>query len=230
MAKLNELIFNIKNLKAGGIQNRDIELSDRQYAFIINYYRALLLRREIEQGRKAKGNWIQNLGQVDFIKADRNEACDIEDCTVRTELQIPSPIEIYEGDLITYVGTTDGKTPFQRSTANRVLWDAYAKYTGKLPKWYIQNNYIYIENPPTSIFQIGNIQGIFEDPIKAVEFNTSKCPPESTECQDVLNFNFEYPVPMHLLDSLYKMMMDAEIKFSTLLPPDTLNNSKDASS
>jgi hypothetical protein len=228
--KLNSIIFNIKNLKAGGVQNRDIELSDRQYAFIINYYRALLLRREIEQGRKAKGNWIQNLGQVDFIKADRNEACEIEDCIVRTELQIPSPIEIYENDLITYVGTTDGRNPFQRTTSNRALWDSYAKYTGKLPKWYMQNNYIYIENPPTSVFEIGNIQGIFGDPLTAKEFMTSGCSPESTECQDVLNFNFEYPLPEHLLDSLYKMMIDAEIKFGTMIPPDTLNNSKDASS
>ncbi len=35
MSKLSEIVWNIKNLKAGGIQNRDIELSDRQYAFII---------------------------------------------------------------------------------------------------------------------------------------------------------------------------------------------------
>jgi len=116
MARLNAIIQNIKNLKAGGIQNRDIELSDRQYAFIISYYRSLLLRREIEQGRKAKGNWIQNLGQVSFVKADMNDCCDIEDCIIRTELQIPSPIEVYDTDLITYVGTTDHRMPFQRTT------------------------------------------------------------------------------------------------------------------
>jgi hypothetical protein len=230
MAKLNEIIANIKNLRAGGVQNRDIKLSDRNYAFIIGYYRALLLRREIEQGRRAKGNWIQNLGQVSFIKADRNECCDIEDCIVRSEFQIPSPIEIYESDLITYVGTTDGNIPFQRTTYNRALWDKYNPYTGKLPKWYIQNNYIYIINPPTSVFEIGNIQGIFDDPIRAIEFNTCDCNPDSNECLDVLNFNFDYPIPTYLLDSLYKMMIDAEIKFSTILPPDNLNNSQDAPS
>lgn len=228
MAKLNEIIFNIKNLKAGGVQNRDIELSDRQYAFIIGYYRALLLRREIEQGRKAKGNWIQNLGQVTFLKADRNECCTIEDCIVRTESQIPSPIEIYEGDLITYVGTTDGANPFQKTTYNRAVWDKYAKYTGKLPKYYIQNNYIYILNPPSSIFEIGNIQGIFSDPVKVQEFITCGC--DNADCFDSLNFDFEYPLPEYLLDSLYKMMIDAEIKFSTMIPADTLNNSKDAPS
>lgn len=225
MAKLNEILFHVKNLKAGGVQNREIELSDRNYIFMINYYRALLLRREIELGRKAKGNWIQNLGQVSFIKADINECCDIEDCIVRTELQVPSPIEIYESDLITYVGTTDGKLPFQRTTPNRALWDSYATYTKNLPKWYIQNNHIYIKNPPTSVFEVGNIQGIFEDPFRAEEFRTCDC--AGGNCQDTLNYNFDYPLPVHLLDSLYKMMIDVEMKFSMMFPTDTQNDSKD---
>jgi hypothetical protein len=225
--KLNSIIFNLKNLKAGGIQNREIELSDRQYAFIIGYYRALLLRREVEQGRKVKGNWIQNLGQVDFIKADKNECCDIEDCIIRTKLQIPSPVEVYENDLITYVGTTDGRTSFQRTTFNKVIWDSYAKYSGKLPKWYIQNNYIYIVNPPSSVFSIGNIQGVFGDPVKAEEFRTCDCTPDSGDCMQTMNFDFEYPLPENLLDSLYKMMVDAEIKLSMILPQDTLDDSKE---
>lgn len=224
---LNSIIFNIKNLKAGGIQNRDIELSDRQYAFIISYYRSLLLRREVEQGRKIKGNWIQNLGQVTFVKADMNDCCNIEDCIIRTELQLPTPIEVYDNDLITYVGTTDGRTPFQRTTANRVLWDSFATYTGKLPKWYLQNNYIFIKNAPSSIFEIGNIQGVFSDPVKVQEFITCDCDPDTTECFDALNFDFEYPLPEYLLDSLYKMMFDAEMKFMNIVPADTLNNSKD---
>lgn len=227
MATLSQIIFNIKNLKAGGVQNQSIELSDRQYAFIINYYRALLIRREVEKGKNVKGNWIQNLGRVDFQRADKNECCstDIEDCIIRSVEKVPNPIEIYQNDLITYVGTTDGNLPFQRTTSNRSLWDSYGKYTGKLPKWFSLNGYIYIVNPPSEILEIVNIQGVFSDPKAAEEFRTCICE-NGVDCHE--GFDFEYPLPEYLLDSLYKLMMDAEFKFMNILPPDTLNDMKDA--
>jgi len=45
----SEIIYNIKNLIAGGIQSDDQDLSDLQLAYIINYYRARLFKQEQEK-------------------------------------------------------------------------------------------------------------------------------------------------------------------------------------
>jgi hypothetical protein len=217
MATLSEIIYNVKNLRAKGRQSDDTEISDRQYAFIINYYRALLLKREFAR-TKDVGNAYQTLGDVKLIKADKNECCDINDCIYRTEKQLPEAL------ITSYVGLTNLNKPFQKTTAERVIWDLQSPLTKHLPKWYETNNYIYIVNPPTDSLEIITVRGIFEDPVAANDFKTCGC--IGDDCFQ--GYDFDYPMSVTFLDSIYKMMADAEFKINGMFPKDTTNDTQEA--
>jgi hypothetical protein len=222
---LSEIVYNIKNLMAGGIESDDENLSSSQVAFMVGYYRARLLRQDRLKGRMNRELYIQNLGKVPLITADKNECCDIDACILRTELQIPKPLETYDSINLTFIGTVDGR-PFSKTTHNAAYWSGAAKYTGKAPKWYYQNGYIYIINPPTQMLSHVNIQGVFEDPTVAMSFRTCDCDNGET-CIDEDSFDFEYPMPMHYVDLIVKMVAETEMRILTALPTDISNDSLD---
>lgn len=118
---LSEIVFNIKNLIAGGIESDDENLSNYQVAFMVAYYRSKLLKQDQEKGRLDKSLYVQNLGKVKLIQADKNECCDIDACILRTEEKIPKPVETSFGINLTFVGTIQGK-PFNRYHHNTVFW------------------------------------------------------------------------------------------------------------
>jgi hypothetical protein len=220
---LSEIIFNIKNLIAGGIQSDDENLSNDQVAFIINYYRAKLIRQDASKGRAKMELHIQNLGHVALQQADKNECCGIEDCILRTKLQVPKPLETHGTLNITFVGTTAGKE-FTKKSHNTMSWSKAAKYTGCEPFWYYQNGYLYLTNPPTAMLSTINIQGIFEDPKKAQEFRTCDCD-NGESCDD--SYDFEYPMSLHNVDLLVKMIAETELRILTALGTDTTNDGLD---
>jgi hypothetical protein len=219
---LSELVYNIKNLIAGGVQSDDSELSDQQVAFIVNYYRARLFKQDQEKGRLNKDSYVQNLGKVPVIQADRNECCVTDSCILRTELQIPIPIEAYNGLSLTFVGLVNGK-PFTYTASNTLPWKRAGKYSGKEPGYYLQNGYVYLIDPPTKDIDWINIQGVFEKPEEAVRFRTCDCPGNNENCfQD---YDFEYKMPLHYTDTIVKLAVETELRVFKAIPSDTSNNS-----
>jgi len=221
---LSEIVYNIKNLIAGGIESDDENLSDLQVAFIIGYYRAKLVKQDKEKGRFNKDTLIQNLGRVPLIRADKNECCDIEDCILRTQFKIPTPMEIPGTLNLTFVGNTDG-TPYQMKTHNSAFWSKHSKYD-KSTKWYYQNGYLYIMNPPSLLLDAINIQGIFSDPSIAESFRTCDCD-NNTTCLDTEELDFEYPMPVHYVDLIVKMVAETELRILNAMPSDISNDSLD---
>ena len=219
---LSEVIYNIKNLIAGGIQSDDAELSDQQVAFMVNYYRARLFKQDQEKGRLNKDLYTQNLGKVPLVQADRNECCTINSCILRTEQQIPTPIESYNGVNLTFVGLVNGR-PFNYTGVNTLPWKRAAKYVGKQPGYYYQNGYIYLIDPPTLDIDYINIQGVFEKPEEAVRFRTCDCPGNNENCFE--DFDFEYNIPMHYIDTIVKLCVETELRVFKAIPSDTSNNS-----
>jgi hypothetical protein len=226
MALLSEIIFNIKNLRKNGRVSDDDSISDRQWAFIINYYRAKLVKQEQQKKKAISGNIVQNLGKVTLIKADKNECCEIGDCILRIENPLPTAIDTDAQPLITYVGLLNGSRSFQRTTYERAIWDAHAKYTGKEPKWYQQGNYIYIVNPPTKNLKYINVQGVFEDPTKAITYRTCDCEENGETCFE--GFDYEYPLAVDKIDTVIKMIAEAELRITLQHGGlDTSNNTSD---
>lgn len=223
---LSEIIYNIKNLISGGIQSDDFNLSNEQLSFIVGYYRAKLVKQDQDKGRFNKSLYVQNLGAVPLTTADKNECCEGE-CILRTVLKIPSPLETYKGLNITFVGTLNGM-PFDKQEHNSIIWNKAAKYTGKESKWYYQNGYIYLVNPPTMLLDTINIQGIFEDPTLAEKFRVCDCPDTNQDCSSVFpTMDYEYPLPLHHVDTIVKLVAETELRILTSLPNDLSNDSLD---
>lgn len=225
MALFSELIYNVKNLRRNGRVSDDDSFTDRQWAFIINYYRAKIVRQDIAKSRVVSGNQVQNLGKVTLIKADKNECCDIHDCVLRIEKPLPNAIDTDVHPLITYVGLLNGTKSFQRTTYERAIYDQHSKYTGKQPKYYELGNYIYILNPPTNNLKYINIQAVFEDPKAAVKYRTCDCEQNEETCY--IGYDFKYPLSIDKIDTLVKMIMEAEEKFSLIQPSDKTNDTAD---
>lgn len=221
---LSEIVYNIKNLIAGGIESDDENLSNAQVAFMINYYRAKLFRQDRLKGRMGKELYVQNLGKVPLIQADKNECCEIDACILRTEKQIPKPLETYDGLNLSFIGTLGGR-PYEKKTHNSIIWSKSAKYTGSNTKWYYQNGYIYIVNPSDPMLDNVNIQGTFENPSKATEFRTCDCPNGDDCIED--NLDYEYPLPAHHIDLIVKLVAETELRLLTALPTDITNDSMD---
>jgi hypothetical protein len=226
MATLQQIIYTVANMRKNWLRTDDDSMTDRQYAFIIDYYRAKLLKQQADSGKTVSSYLIQNLGKVTLVKADKNECCEVNDCILRVENPVPKTIDTNGNNLITYVGLLNGSKSFQKTTYNRVIHDANARYTSKQPKWYEQGKYIYIVNPPSNLLKYINIQGVFENPTEAYQFRTCVCL-ENDEVGCFNGFDYEYPMSITMLDAIYKMMADAEFKFASVLTADTTNNTKD---
>jgi len=220
---LSEIVYNIKNLISGGVQSDDENLSDDQVAFIVNYYRAKLLRQDNAKGKAKNEVNTQNLGRVNLIQADKNECCDIDACILRTEFKVPKPLAMNDDLNLSFVGTLSG-IDFTKKTHNAMRWACSAKYTGTETMWYYQNGYIYITNPPTSLMKFINIQGVFEDPIDAEKFRTCDCD-NGVNCLNGLDV--EYPMSLHNVDLLVKMIAETELRLLMALPTDTTNDGTD---
>jgi hypothetical protein len=222
---LSEIVYNIKNLLAGGIESDDENLSNAQVAFMIGYYRAKLFKQDRQKGRSSREQWVQNLGQVQVQMADKNECCDIDACIIRTVNKVPRPIETDFALNLTFVGNLNGK-PYIKDTHNGVYWSHANKYTGAETRWYYQNGYVYIVNPPTLMLEHINIQGIFEEPLVAESFRTCDCP-NTDDCVDLDSLNFEYKMPLHYVDLIVKMVAETELRILASMPTDVSNDSLD---
>ena len=222
---LSEIVYNIKNLIAGGIESDDENLSNAQVAFMVNYYRAKLFRQDRLKGRMGKEIYVQNLGKVPLQQADKNECCEIDACILRTQNQIPKPLQTYDGLNITFIGMLNGR-PYEKRHHNSLIWSSAAKYTKDTTKWYYQNGYIYLVNPVDPLLDNINIQGIFEDPMQAEKFRTCDCP-NGSDCIDEDSLDFEYSLPAHQVDLIVKLVAETELRLLTALPTDISNDGMD---
>lgn len=207
----SEVVYNIKNLKSGGKTSDDKSMSDLQWMFIVDSYRAQLIRNSIVKGHTVNGQSIQELKSSKIILTQST----LEKCEMYSN-HLPKAIETQNNNLYTFVGTPKGKQ-YQRTTYNKSQWEKYAKYVGNLPKWYELGSIITVMNHNKNVGL--SIKGLFENPIEVERFNGTL---------DVMNpLNFEYPASNTMIDSIVKMIADSEMKISMIFPKDNLNDGKD---
>lgn len=224
MATLNQIIYNISNLKAKGNISDDSSISPRQWAFIIAYYRNVLIRQSLQKGYKISDNILQDLGKVKVKKVTGEECCDIKGCHIyKVESPLPKAIDLNGVQQITYLGTEKGRA-FQKTTYSAVKYDSVAKYTGKMDKWFQIGEDTYISSPSATLGKYVNVKGVFEDPKIANEYKTCDCD-NDLECHK--GYDFEYPMSTHLIDAMNKLIMDAELRLFMTQQADKTNNSTD---
>lgn len=220
MATLRQIAFNLRNIIEGGRTSENDLPSYRQLVFMINYYRTVFIRRDLDRNYFLANDIQQDLGCLNLIEVDEAECCEIEvGCDIlRTELKLPKPVRAKNGLLITFVGSVDKKQKFDIILPERVPYISYSKYTSKIPRVYYMNGYIYIANSRdlTNI----NVRGVWANPEDVRRFQ--QC--EEGECYTE---DSEYPMSDDMIEGLTKAILNGEMKYVDGVLHDTTNNQID---
>jgi hypothetical protein len=190
-----EIIYNIRNLVSQGRTSSFEKLSDRQLAFIIDYYRAFLIRNDIEKGRRINDAILQ----VFDLELTPDE------CETDFYFDgIPQPVELHHCDTITYVGYKGRQ--YMRLGANRSEFEGYSKYTHSSPKYWLEGLKLIVRNPVEKHNVEVHVKGIFQRPIDVVVL-TGKWNPYD-------EFDFNYPIANNMLNQLYALVVSNELKIT----------------
>lgn len=205
----SEVIYNIVNLKAGGKSTDDRDMSDMNWLYIVDYYRAQLLRQQNTANQSISPFSEQEIQM-------RVTLCEWDDNLHEGTLSIPKPIEGHKRDLITHVGGDDEQS-YQRQTFNTYLWKQYSKYTKRLPFYFMKESRVYIGNLAGNRHIV--VRGVFERPIEVARMQEDYNP--------MRPLDFQYPMSNSMMDSVVKMIADAEMKVLHMIPKDNVNDSTD---
>ena len=213
---LAEIIRNLKKIIKD--TSDDYQISDYQMIYIVNYVRDFLIRQDFERGRSLSSNIIQGLKDVEYDSVDKAESTvtEADEDIFKSILAIPKPIEVYNKDLITYVGGVNRTEPIQFTTSVRAYRDKYSKYTGAMQRAYLRDNHMYLEGCEDWA-KYNYIEGVFFDPIQVWIFNGL------TNADDP-NLNLEYPISGHMLKTLNDIILKNELNLLKVLLDDDLNN------
>jgi hypothetical protein len=201
---LKEIIYNTKDSLGSDAE----EMTNAQYKFIIDYYRTKLLQQRIEKGKKLAPVFAPAIHSIEVVQVkDDDPGCYNLDCAIyKTVEKIPAIIPYSLHSSLLYLGSTDGHLGFQETSFQALSFEDYARYIKKQPKWFIMGDNIYISNPPDEQISSITIQGVFEDPIAAA----SLCTDFDENC--LRDYDVEYPISGGMLDTIYKLMVDSELK------------------
>lgn len=217
---LPHLVYNIRNLMRDN-RSDDIKMTDRQLEFIVNYYRARLIKNDVDKKRPISSNIIQDLGEVPLTRIDSTEDSVIKlgQLLLKTTDPVPKPLELNNKDAFVYVGGMDKMSNIDFVTKTQSRYNKFNKYGSKLPTSYYRNGHIYIENYPKNLKFI-NIEGIFADPREVSRYKN-----DGVNCYDILSD--PYPMSEYMIGPMMEMIASKELTFFLQMIPDDVNDAAD---
>jgi len=182
----------------------DSKLSDAFLLYLFNRGRAVILRRDYENGHTVNPQIEQDLGLLELELVDKSECSDIQtDCYIlRTVKDVPKFVEVYKKNLITFVGSVDKITDFQPISVPRIRWSKYGKYTKNQKYYMTRGNKIYIIND-VALTHI-NVRGILDDPTDGRNYKT--CTGEAC-----FSYDQEYPSVNWLESAAFDLLRKGEL-------------------
>lgn len=166
MSTLRQIVYNVRNLVDDELELSSVHISERHLKYVIKYYRALLLRRELWRGSKLspfEQGFQSNFSFKQSKIFGRNALVSDKD--------IPDPIRVKNraGVGITYIGDKVANIAYSIVNIHRNRSQKYSKYTGdKTFASYIDNKVYLFGGLPDSLSsgdtKTFDIRGIFRDP------------------------------------------------------------------
>lgn len=202
------------------IRNGDVSASDTlsrlQIEQWIHYYRALLIKQDIDKGRDINPAYLQSLDGVRLLKEDYGKNGQLRTDKYRhiTEIEIPKTIDLHFKSGIVSVTDVFGN-PIQVTSEQRAVWQRDRRWTCNDYLAYLKNNHMYVEGP--KLLEYINIKLLAEDPTKIA----NEVKDDGTKCY---NANLPYPVPANMIPVIKQMIMEKELGIMITMPSDTKNN------
>lgn len=201
MATLNEIVYNI----ALQVEKADDAVLLERLKFIVGYYRAQFIRQDQQRNHSIPPQFIQSLECLEMEAANAMECCDGEDigCEVwKTKQKIPRPVRLYDGSVFGYVGSVDGKVPYQATTGVQAQYSNYSKWSKGVAQYIYTNDRIYVLNArPAEIL----VRGIFERPEELGIYQCCDSTPVFTEDK-------EYPMSMDMVQRVTQSILATEMQ------------------
>lgn len=241
MAKtLSESAYNILNLLRGGRSTNNEHISIDQIKYIILYYRALVLRRDLAEANSRTQDLEQDLGLMDLVVVDPSEGVlpnlAVRGFLMKTARNIPEPLRLKDRSGITTVLSADFRYAFPVIDYSAARWVKNSKYTSRMIRSFFLNGHVFLTaseftrelqvslsnttvfvpiteaSVTASPFQV-RVRGIFEDPREAYTSATGK------EWDDDVT---QFPFPGDLEQRVVQSIMAGE--FKQILANDTDSN------
>ena len=204
MATLNEIVYNI----ALQVEKADDTVLLERLKFMVGYYRAQFIRQDQKRNHSIPSQFIQKLNEVTMDARPAVDGIISDDfgCEVWRSGTIPKPVRLYDGSTFAYVGTVDGKTPYQEVNGVQADYAAHGKYNKQYPRYCYKNNRIYVYNARPSAIMI---KGIFEQPQELFGFTADL---DRTNPQEVLPEDREYPISMDMVQRITQSILATEMR------------------
>lgn len=164
MNSLNRISYNIAEI-AGKADDLSVILRIQD---LIIYYRALFLRRTIEHHTHISSHFTQSLTE-DMIPVDTSGVANLTNKIIhRTKNVIPKTIRLINNELFVYIGGVDNTSPFYEVNERVLSLIQYDKFSSKMPRYFIRDNYVYVFNTKPQKLRL---RGVFEDPRSITGFD-----------------------------------------------------------
>jgi len=211
----------LKIIRASEIASTE-PTSKRQLEDWGHQYRALLLKRDLDKGKRPNPEYIQ---EIDHLKLSAIDETGDNQLTglykgkyiMRTDLEIPKTLDLNHKSGLTYIGTTDGNEILYITEA-RSKWQQYKKYTKSDVVCFQRGQYLYIVSDEP--IEYISIRGIFEIPPEVGRFVNP------ITNQPYYNSDSKYPVPIHLIPVMKEMILEKELRIMMSTPSDDENDSQ----
>ena len=213
MVTIDRITQDLLNIIRGSNISQSEPISKRQLIDWVNYYRALLMRRDQEKNKIVSPDYIQELNGVKLTSERESGSHNIKspEFLLRTERTIPSTVNFNDGQGFTFIGTLEGDA-IQKISQPRSRWQKYTKYANHEPIAYSKNNYIYIDGDTNMTYL--SVRGVFEDPLEVMEFN------------GIDPLTTKYPVPYNIVEAIKGEILRKELNIQASAPTDNVNDSK----
>ena len=147
---------------------------------------------------------------------------------LRSKYKLPKPLSGLSGSLIQTVTTIDRGKKLNEVSINAVKSLTGNKYTSKGINYFIEEGYLYITSP--SKIEFVRLIGLFEDPIKAKQFENF-CKENCIDCTDCIDYQEEeFPIDNDMIDTLIELtVQELVILFGQSVQDETNDSSDNAS-
>lgn len=213
---LRQLVYDIGNLKSGGIQSDDEMWSNRQKAFAVMAARAILAKRDLDKDRLMQQGMMQTLECVEVIQVPSYECCGLSsECSVlRTKEKLPRIVATNDGIALNYIGSPNNFDDFAYIQPHRVKWSIHDPHVGYMRKVTMVNDYAYIINDEE--LESISIRAIFENPISASSKFKS-----NPNCN---SWDAIFPFPAHLILPMKQEIAKLDLEILRRSIPDETND------
>lgn len=214
-ASLNQIAFNIA--EAVGEAKNTVLIN--RIKFMVEYYRALLLRRDVDRGVHINDSYVEEhtfqLTELSTITdCDNAEIAAgfeyIQSCASGgdgstatstlhvTTTQVPTPINLKGTDAFISVTSPGNGIDFQYVKKEQVFFSLQSRYTAAMPKYYYLGGYIYVVNAPSDCI---NVRLISESPTTG----TGSC----------INPNDDFPITLDMVQRVTQAILSTELRGNT---------------